>query len=268
MILTPRGFKIPEAQDTLRASVDYLKDAFDRIELDENAQDSYLGGVHFLIMALQESIALSEKELTKTLTARLQEGSVLISNCGVIDGCTVTKSGTDRTVNLASGNAFAAGRAYPVSAVTGVATIPDNPGASSSSCTIYLAVGINGLTPGITALGVSYPTGAIPLYTVTVPAGNTAVSDPTASAVTLTSIRRMEADWPVLVSSPALATISIKDVPEMNYAVYLDPVSWTGPQPSSRDFLVQDRLSNGFKIYYGGIADNVLCRYLVCRLGL
>lgn len=268
MILTTRGYKIPEAQDSLRASVDYLKDTFDRIGLDEDSQDSYLGGSHFLVTAMLERIALAEKEHKKTIELRLQEGVVTFVNRGVISRCAVSKSGSDRTVNLASGTAFAAGRAYPVSGVTGAATLPDNGGTSAQNCTIYLSVGASGLTCGITTLGGSVPDGAISLYTATIPAGNNATVDPTAAAVTLASVMRVEADWPILVSSPVLGTVVIQDIPPADYRVHLDPVSWVGPQPGGRDFLVQDRLSNGFKIYYSGIADSVVCRYLVGRLNV
>lgn len=267
MITTTRGWKLPEAHDSLRASVDYLKDTFERISLDEDGQDSYLSGSHYFVMGLLERIALAETEHKKTLKCRNQEGAVTIVNRGVVTGCTVDKSGTNRALNLASGTAFAAGRIYPVAAMNGAATIPDNGGGSALACTVYLAVGSTGLTCAITQGG-AVPDGAISLYMVTVPAGNNAINDPTASLVTLTSVRRVEAYWPALVSLPTLIMVPIQDIPNADYQVIVDPVSWVGPRPEAKDFWVQDRLSNGFKIYYAGLADRVVCRYMAVKMGI
>lgn len=240
----------------------------DRIEADYG--NDYQGALQYFTLKLLDDLALAHKEIKKTLNMRFQEGLTTIKNRGVISGCTVSKSTTAaRNVTLALGKFFIKGRLYSEEELVNCASIPNNNSASGATCYVFLWIDAGGVIQcDSTDLGQAVPDYGITLYEVTVPANNNDINDPNLANVTLTDRRRLEANWPTVLDAPCYALVALgAPIPGADYVVKLDLVSFTGPASGLDGFLVQDRLDNGFKVYFSGMADDLVVRYLVSRPG-
>lgn len=228
------------------------------------------GALQYFTIKILDDLALAHKEIKKTLNMRFQEGLITIKNRGVISGCTVSKSTTAaRNVTLALGKFFIKGRPYSVPELVNCASIPNNNTATGATCYVFLWIDANGVIQcDSTDLGQAVPDNGITLYEVTVPANNNDINDPNLASVTLTDRRRLEANWPTVLAAPCYALVGLgAPIPGADYVVQLDLVSFTGPTSGLDGFLVQDRLNNGFKVYFSGMADDLVVRYLVSRPG-
>ncbi len=240
----------------------------DRIEADYG--NDYQGALQYFTLKLLDDLALAHKEMKKTLGMRFQEGLITLKNRGVISGCTVSKSTTAaRNVTLALGKFFLKGRPYSVQELVNCASIPNNNSGSAATCYVFLWIDANGVIQcDSTDLGQAVPDNGIILYEVTVPANNNDINDPNLANVTLTDRRRLEANWPTVLDAPSYALVALNaPIVGADYIVQLDLVSFTGPASGLDGFLVQNRLDNGFKVYFSGMADDLVVRYLVSRPG-
>lgn len=197
-----------------------------------------------------------------------QQGELLIRNSGVVMGCTVSKSTTAaRNLNIEAGAVFANGRTYPVNAATNAASVPPNTGSGAVTVSAYLyphAAGDYRLA--VTAIGQSVPAEAIEIYRLTIPAGSTDATDPYLTNVTLTSVRRIEGDWPKLMSSPPEAYVTLpRALKSGNYRLHLEPVSWIGPAHRP-EVQVASSASNGFTLRLVSPHDAVTVRWGVQKL--
>lgn len=228
------------------------------------------GALQYFAIKILDDLALAHKEIKKTLNMRFQEGLITIKNRAVISGCAVSKSTTAaRNVTLASGKFFVQGRSYSVQELVNCASIPNNNSASGATCYVFLWIDANGVIQcDSTDLGQAVPDNGVTLYEVTVPANNNDINDPNLASVTLTDRRRLEANWPTVLAAPPYALVALgAPIVGADYVVQLDLVSFTGPTSGLDEFLVQDRLVNGFKVYFSGMADDLVVRYLVSRPG-
>lgn len=199
-----------------------------------------------------------------------QEGRVEIINRGVVEGCEVSKSLTaTRNLNIASGRCFAAGAVWPVSEGENAASVPSNPGAGAISAYAYLyPVGYYNYNLAVTAAGEEVPANGIPIYSLLIPAGNTDATDPHLDSVTLTDVRRMEPNYPVMLDSPPMGFLPIKPLRDNNYRIDFDVRSQAGDARN----VVREKLwaystaPNGFILQLNGAADNVIVFVRVSKL--
>jgi hypothetical protein len=197
-----------------------------------------------------------------------QHGEVTLVNRGVVTGCTVSKSTTAaRNLNIEAGAVFANGRTYPVNAATNAASVPPNTGGGAVTVSAYLYPHSSGTYKlAVTAIGQALPDDAIEIYRLTIPAGSTDATDPYLANVTLTSVRRIEGDWPTLMSSPPEAYVTLpRALKSGNYRLHLEPVSWIGPAHHP-EVQVASRASNGFTLRIVSPHDAVTVRWGVQKL--
>lgn len=197
-----------------------------------------------------------------------QEGEITIQNRGVVTGCTATKSVTAaRNLTLTTGVCFANGRAYSVTGGVNAASIPSNTGTGSVTVYAYLYQDAGGLwRVGVTAIGQEAPSGSIPIYSITVPANSTDATDPNLINIALTDIRRIEANFPSRLNSPAQASAVINGLSVNDYRLDFDVVSATGCPCDEAAIVVFSRATNGFTVQLASAADNVVVRWRVSKL--
>ena len=197
-----------------------------------------------------------------------QEGEITIQNRGVVSGCTATKSVTAaRNLTLSTGVCFANGRAYSVAGSVNTASIPSNTGTGSVTVYAYLYQDAGDLwRVAVTAIGQQVPSGAIRIYSITVPANSTDATDPNLTNVALTDIRRVEANFPARLNSPAQASAVINGLSANDYRLDFDVVSATGAPCDDAAIVVFSRATNGFTVQLASAADNVTLRWRASKL--
>lgn len=262
-----------------RGAAASLDARFDAVELglstiDPDSINNMQNAMAGAIMQALDLAGIANRELQKTLTFRFQTGVGTIYNRGVISGCTVSKSAdTPRTLVLAQGVFFMHGRTYSTSGMTSselLASVPPNNGAGSADCYAYLYLDGNGrLQFDATQIGGVVPENGLCLYRITVPAGNTEVTDPYIVNCTLIDQRRMEPLYPDVVSNPVLVPVAIPVSMvdgDTDYMVDLEVLSFEGSRFQLGDVYWQDKLVNGFKIFLNGTADKISVKCCLRKL--
>jgi hypothetical protein len=251
-----------------RGSYGKLKDRLDALTpIDEANQNANMG-------ALLEAISaagLANKEIYKEHTQRKQTGTILLTNKGIVSGCAVTKSTTaNRNISCASGIIFARGQLFPFFGEENGAIVPENNEQTNQTCYVYFYFKADGsIEFATTPVGQTVPEDGIPLYLVTIPPENNGQNDPNLSNVSLSSVRRMEANFPAFYANPLYANVILPfPLPDTNYAVNLDIISVSGSGFQRGEVYPMDRNVNGFKIYYNGVADDLLIRWEISKPGL
>lgn len=237
------------------------------IPLEADHQNAMAGAV---MEALGEA-GLANREMLKDRLVRRQNGVVTLNNKGIISGCEVTKSTTaNRNLSCAAGLAFAKGKIFPFYGESNGASVPSNNEQASMSCYAFLRQNSdNTIEFSTTALGEQPPADSIPLYLVTVPAGNTEATDPYLGSVTLSSKRRMEANYPTYYSTAIYVNVPLRyPLPDDDYTIKLDMVSMDGSDMQRGLVYAGDRNVNGFKIFYNGIGDNLNIRWEISKPNL
>lgn len=197
-----------------------------------------------------------------------QQGEITIVNCGVVSGCAASKSDTaTRNLNFTEGMCFAKGRRFAVRGTSNAASVPSNATAWAATVYVYLFQNAAGdWRPAVTPIGTAAPAGAITLYQITIPAGNTDATDPQLAGVTLTSVRRMEPQFPQLLDAPPTQSVVIKTLNKSDYQLSFDVVSAEGAPCDARAVVVTSRATNGFTVQLHSAADNVQLRWRLSRL--
>lgn len=196
-----------------------------------------------------------------------QSGQVTIQNRGVITGCSLTKNtSVARNLDITAGSAFVGGQTYRVFAKSGAASVPINEGTASATVKAYLVPSSDNysLSLGVTSIGADMPSNAIHIYNLTIPAGNTGSS---LDAVTLTSVRRIESSYPVLMDSePSVYVALPRALKDAGYQVTLDVLSASGGNVTPKDIVIASRASNGFSIKPQTVADNIVVNWKISHL--
>jgi hypothetical protein len=243
----------------------------DRMEsftpIDIQSQNANMG-------AILEAIGLAgiaNQEIQKERTQRKQTGTILLTNKGIINGCAVTKSSSAaRNLSCARGTVFAGGQLFPFFGEENGAAVPSNEGQTEKTCYAYLYFDADGtLEFSVTPLDQMVPSNGIPLYMVTVPAGNNEQNDSNLSNVVLSSVQRIESNFPAFYNNPLYANVSLPfPLPDADYAISLDVISITGSISQRGEIYPMDRNVNGFKICYNGIADDLLILWEISKPSL
>ena len=194
-----------------------------------------------------------------------QEISFLFVNRGVVHGCSVTKSDSaSRNISISSGRCFSLGEIWPVGEGVNAASVPSNSGSGSIAVYAYLyPSGGYSYSLAVTVPGEEVPWGGIPIYMITVPAGNTDVTDPYLSNVTLTDIRRIEPNFPVLLETPQTWICPLTALRDADFRVDFDVVSYTGGHCDRNSIVTYSRAPNGIIVRLDSASDVV---YVLARV--
>lgn len=196
-----------------------------------------------------------------------QEGELTIENKGVVSGCMASKSATAaRNLTLTSGICFANGRTYSVADAANAASVPPNIGNSNVTASAYLYLDGDKWKLAVTALGQAVPGNAIRLYTLTIPANSTDATDPNLSGVTLTDVRRIEANFPTVMNSAVTVSAALNTLSANDYRLTFDVISAVGAPCEARHIIASSRATNGFTIMLASAADNVVVRWRASKL--
>jgi len=217
--------------------------------------------------ALQQA-ALANSGVLGLKTVAQQQGEIVIANRGLVRGCEASKSDTaTRNLNFTDGVCFAQGRVFSVSGTQNAASVPSNTTSAPVTVYAYLFQDSNNLwRPTVTPVGTDVPDAAIRLYQLTIPAGNTDATDPNLNNVTLTSVRRFEPQFPLLLDSPPTQTVAINRVNASDYQITFDVVDAQGAPCSVDAVVARSRATNGFAVELHSAADNVRVHWKLSRL--
>lgn len=232
-------------------------------------EPAYQEALHFEVRRQMELNQLALTELEKTRKMRVQQGEVTLYNRGVKNGLSVSKSGTaSRNLNIVGGAFFMNGRLYSIADRVNDASVPPNPGATTQTSVAYVRINGDTIDFDCSQLGQEAPADAVALYRLTIPAGNIESNDAYLANVTLTDIRRIEGNFPVLIDSPSQALVSLfAQLPDSNWHLDLDVVEATGGVVGRSHISVEARATNGFRLTLGHTADAVKVRYTLTNMG-
>jgi hypothetical protein len=248
-----------------KASLDERMDQYDAFNPENIAT------LQALIAAALDSAGLANREVLKTIRYRFQTGISVINNRGVVTGCTVSKSSSAiRNLSIAAGSFFANGLTIPCPGMNNSAIVTSNPGEAAQVCYGYVFVDSSGVVRfSVTEYGELVPDNGIAICRITVPAGNTQVSDPNLTSVTITDVRRIEAGYPQQVNSIAYASVAFPyNMLDTEYVVLVDVQGAKGGMNQRGTVYAGDKAANGFKLYSEGSIDSVSVRWIAIKLML
>lgn len=230
----------------------------------EEADNNKVG---VLLYALQMAY-LANSGVQNLREVAQQQGEFVITNRGLVRGCDASKSTTaTRNLNFTEGVCFAQGRAFSVRGTDNSASVPSNPSNAAVTVRAYLFQDGNGVwRPAVTPIGSQMPLAAIPMYQLTIPAGNTDATDPNLTKVTLTSIRRFEPEFPQMLDSPVNQSVVIRGVNASDYQLTFDVTAAHGAPCGADAVVAHSRATNGFAVELHSAADNVRVRWKLSRL--
>lgn len=237
----------------------------------QRAQPYGGGNLDALAAALSDAETLGQvcwTELDKWRKQKIQQGKITLYNKFVVAGCVVgavpgtrniqiTRTGTyDKTQYSLF---FADGQLRAFDDVqSSVAAVPTNNGTASQTYYSYLLKDGDTYKPHVDT---SVPDGAIRLYRITVPAGDTGAD---LSRVSFADERRVETNYTAYYNSLPFAMVTLPgytmpDAPA--YGVELEVESASGGLDTVGQLRAIEKGNNGFKIVSNGTADNVVIRW-------
>ncbi|EZH78022.1 hypothetical protein [Aeromonas hydrophila] len=240
-------------------------------DLEKTTDQELMAAIGQEIVSSMEKSALAFSEIEKTKRFRNQTGQVRFVNRGTRRGCTVTKSTTaTRNLTFEEGELFANGRVYFLPQRINSAAVPSNNTAAPATCVAFARVTATGIELDVSNLGSDAPADAIPLYRISVPAGNNSGSDPYLTNVTITDVRRIEPDYPLMLASPPAALVLWPfpfPVGDLGWQLAIDIVSSSG-DAATHHVLVSERASNGARLALAHYADDVIVKYSLTNNGV
>jgi hypothetical protein len=241
-----------------KTSIDERLDQYDAFNPENIAT------LQVLIAAALDSAGLANREVLKTIRYRLQTGTTVITNRGVVVGCTVARSNTAiRNLSLGAGSFFANGLTMPCPAMENSTIVASNSGSAAQVYYGYVFVDSSGAVRfSVTDFGEIVPDNGI-----TVPTGNTQVTDPNLASVTITDVRRIEAGYPTQVNSIAYTSVALSyNMIDADYVALVDIQGAKGGMNQRNTVYIGDKASNEFKVYAQGSIDSVSVRWLAIKL--
>lgn len=245
--------------------------AQDVIPLWQKAQPYGGGNLDALGAAIADAETLGQvcwTELDKWKRQKIQQGTVTLYNKFVVSGCIVgaipgtrniqiTRTGTYDKTNYSQFFADGQLRAFD-DMQSSVATVPTNTGATSQTYYSYLLRDGDTYKPYVST---SVPDGAIRLYRITVPAGDTGAD---LSKASFADERRVETNYTAYYNSLPFTLVTLPgytmpDAPA--YGVDLEVESASGGLDTVGQLHAVEKSNNGFKIIANGTADNVVIRW-------
>jgi hypothetical protein len=218
------------------------------------------------------SAGLAHKDIEAITLRYIQHGEAILRLKGVQSGCIATRSNTaTRNLSLSAGILFGDRQLMSVFEQINGTTIHNNPGNVTQVCEVYIINdGTGFLDLRTTPFGEVTPDEGWPLYRVTVPAENTEGNDQYLANVTLTDIRKLEPNYPVILTAEPFVYVALPYVvPDPDYAVLLEAVSYNGSAWELGDIYAKDKTKNGFKIATNGGCDRLNVRWtIIARKGV
>lgn len=237
----------------------------------QRAQPYGGGNLDALAVALSDAETLGQvcwTELDKWKKQKIQQGTVTLYNKFIVSGCVVgavpgtrniqiTRTGTyDKTQYSLF---FADGQLRAFDDVqSSVAAVPVNTGTTAQTYYSYLLKDGDTYKPHVDT---TVPAGAIRLYRITVPAGDTGAD---LSKVGFADERRVETNYSAYYNSLPFAMVTLPgytmpDAPD--YGVDLEVESASGGLDTVGQLRAIEKGNNGFKIVTSGTADNIVIRW-------
>lgn len=247
---------------TLGGRLDAIEDMAEAIGPD--MQNAEIGAVKFLF----DQVGQANAGVKYMREVWQQEGLITFVNRGVVDGCVASKS-TDatRNLNLSPGHCFAGGMIWPVGESANAASVPSNSGSGAIVVYAYLyQVGPYSYGLAVTPAGEDLPDGAVCIYSLTIPAGNTDATDPHLDNVVLTDIRRLEPNFPALLDEPCMATIPVTPLRDAVYRIDFDVRCPLGGYCPREAVQVYSQAPNGVVLQLEHHADNVFVLWRISKL--
>lgn len=220
-----------------------------------------------------QKIGAIEKELDKWQNQRLQQGTVILYNKSVIEGCKINAMPSSRYLQFTRTGTYVEGnisKAYVDGKIIGI-----NDTEMLAMVPQYILEG-----PNVYYVYVDYdassgkykpfldskvPDGKLTLYKITVPAGDNKMD---LSLVNIQDTRRIE-NSNVFLNTESFALVSLPGYPQLStdYAISLT-VQSASDIGAVGDLIAYDKQANGFKIKVTGSADNVEIKWTLMNPGL
>ena len=237
----------------------------------QRAQPYGGGNLDALAAALSDAETLGQvcwTELDKWRKQKIQQGTVTLYNKFIVAGCIVGAVPGTRNIQITSTGTydktqyslfFADGQLRAFDDVqSSVAAVPANNGTAAQTYYSYLLKDGDVYKPHV---DMSVPDGAIRLYRITVPAGDTGAD---LSKVGFADERRVETNYSAYYNSLPFAMVTLPgytmpDAPD--YGVDLEVESASGGLDTVGQLRAIEKSNNGFKIVANGTADNIVIRW-------
>lgn len=254
----------------LKTEQDLLKSRMQAYE-QESSPDVVMSAAAVVELALAKQSYIVRDLINERVRSMqsMQGGEVVIFNRGVIKGCSVSMSvaGGIRNLGVADGTVFMGSRIMPFSGADPAAVIPFNPTNETAVCWCYLREVEGQMVPTVGPPDEEPPEDALTLAKITIPPGNTSVSDPRGTEISISDQRRLETAFPKRYASAPFAEIALEwPYPDVTYGIVLDVVSYTsGSGYQQGGIYVGDRARNGFKIYTNGAVDTIRIHWMTTR---
>lgn len=237
----------------------------------QRAQPYGGGNLDALAAALSDAETLGQvcwTELDKWKKQKIQQGTVTLYNKFIVAGCIVGAVPGTRNIQITRTGSydktqyslfFADGQLRAFDDVqSSVAAVPANNGTAAQTYYSYLLKDGDVYKPHV---DMSVPDGAIRLYRITVPAGDTGAD---LSKVGFADERRVETNYSAYYNSLPFAMVTLPgytmpDAPD--YGVDLEVESASGGLDTVGQLRAIEKSNNGFKIVANGTADNIVIRW-------
>ena len=207
-------------------------------------------------------------ELQKWKKQRIQQGVVTLYNRFIVSGCIVGAVPGTRNIQITATGTYdkthfsrfwAGGQLRAFDDIqSSVAAVPTNSGTASQT---YYAFLLQDGDSYKAKVDTSVPDGAIRLYRITVPAGDTAAD---LSKVAFADERRVEPNYTAAYNSLPFAMVTLPgyDMPDApDYGVDFEVESAVGGLDTVGQLRAIEKSSNGFKIAASGTADEIKIRW-------
>ena len=237
----------------------------------QRAQPYGGGNLDALGTALADAETLGQvcwTELDKWKKQKIQQGKITLYNKFIVAGCVVGAVPGTRNIQITRTGTydkngyslfFADGQLRAFDDVqSSVAAVPVNTGTATQTYYSYLLKDGDTYKPHVDT---TVPAGAIRLYRITVPAGDTGAD---LSKVGFADERRVETNYSAYYNSLPFAMVTLPgytmpDAPD--YGVDLEVESASGGLDTVGQLRAIEKGNNGFKIVTSGTADNIVIRW-------
>ena len=239
----------------------------------EEGVDTATGTEGAVVAEILQKIGSLTKELDKWQNQRLLQGTVMLYNKSVIEGCIIsampnsrylqfTKTGTYTANNMSK--AYADGKTIGINDIEMLAMVPQYLLNGTNTYYAYIDYDISSgsYKPFLDS---EIPDGKLGLYKIVVPAGDNKMD---LSLVTIQDIRRIETNN-VFKNTEPYALVSLPGYPQLStdYAVNL-AIQSASDIGAVGDCIAYDKQINGFKIKSTGSADDIKIKWTLMNPGL
>ena len=239
----------------------------------EDGIDTATGTEGTILAEILQKTGSLEKELDKWQNQRLLQGTIMLYNKSVMEGCVIsampssrylqfTKTGTYVANNMSK--AYADGKTIGINDIEMLAMVPQY--IENGINTYYVYIDYDALSGSYKPfLDSKVPDGKLSLYKITVPAGDNKMD---LSLVTIQDIRRIETNN-VFKNTEPYALVSLQGYPQLStdYAVNL-AIQSASDIGAVGNLAAYDKQINGFKIKATGSADNIEIKWTLMNPGL